>query len=371
VKYLLVTACAIVTIAAPECARATPQFAKETMLSCDACHTAKMGLTPLGRGFQHSSYRLMRLTRDGAPALALRGQAAYTSEPDPTGLSKLIVDEVDYLVAGQIAGNFTYFGEVYGLDGGRNGAGREAWIQYASPRQRSPHAFRATLGLVTLPLPLEPEAFRETNQHYAIWDQAVGANPFTFFDPHNALWLTYGNVAHGTSISALAVQARDKQSGLTSDGIDRMFTFKHVAGPIVLDAYRYDGKRPTGTIGDVFRRQGFGASLYAGRFAINAVTQSGLDLSPSGDGIPMTSSGGFLQGRYQIGSRSFAIGRYDGVEDGSGSFDRALTIGAGTRIGSRFRLEVEDVMDHHPSTKNTLNVVFGFAFADVGGSQAY
>lgn len=355
----------------PAIARATPQFAKETMLSCQACHTAMMGLTPLGRGFQHSSYRLMRLTRYGGPAVAIRGQAAYTSQPDPGGLPKIIVDEVDYLIAGQIADNFTYFAEVYGLDGGTTGSGREAWLQYASPRQHSAHAFRVMAGLVTLPVPLEPEAFRETNQHYEVWDQTVGGNPFSFFDPHNALWFSYGNVAHGTSASVLAVQARDKQSALPSDGIDTMLAVKHVAGRFVFDGYRYNGHRPTGSIADAFWRQGVGLSAYDGRLAINAVLQNGFDGSANGDGVGLQSNGGFLQIRYQVGARVFGIARLDGTQDGSGNFSRALTVGSGMTLGSHFRIEVEDVIAHQPSTTHTLNASLGFGFANVSGSQAY
>lgn len=350
---------------------ATTLFAKQTMLSCDACHTVTMGLTPLGRGFRNSNYRLMRLTRSGAPAVALRGQFAYTSEPDPTGLPKLILDEVDYFVAGQIADNFSYFSDVYAVDGGRNGLAREAWIQYSSSRQRAPGAYRITAGLVTLPLPLEPESFRETNEHYAVWDQTVGGNPFTLFDPHYALAGGIGNQVHGVSASLLAVGATDPQSGTRSSGLDRMAAVQDVAGPLVLQAYRYDGRRATGAVGDSFWRMGFGASLYAGRLVLNAVTQSGLDSSANGDGIAVSSGGGFLQARYQLTSSAFAIARYDGVEDGFGTFSRTLTVGAGTRVGRNFRFEIEDVLGHSPMATHTLNAAFGFGFSNASGSQAY
>lgn len=350
---------------------ATTLFAKQTMLSCDACHTATMGLTTLGRGFRNSNYRMMRLTRSGAPAVALRGQFAYTSEPDDTGLPKLILDEVDYFLAGQIADNFSYFSDVYAVDGGRNGLAREAWLQYSSSRQRSPGAYRITAGLVTLPLPLEPESFRETNEHYAVWDQTVGGNPFTLFDPHYALAGGIGNQVHGLSASLLAVGGTDPQSGIPSSGLDHMAALQDVAGPAVLQAYRYDGRRATGAIADRFWRLGFGASLYAGRFSLNAVTQSGFDTSPSGDGAAVASGGGFLQARYQITNTAFAIARYDGIEDGLGTFSRTLTVGAATRVGRNFRFELEDVIGHAPTTTHTLNAVFGFGFSNASGSQAY
>jgi hypothetical protein len=350
---------------------ATTLFAKQTMLSCDACHTATMALTPLGRGFRNSNFRMVRLTRSGAPAVALRGQFAYTSQPDDSGLPKLILDEVDYFVAGQIADNFTYFSDVYAVDGGRNGLTREAWIEYSSPRQRSPQAYRVTAGLITLPVPLEPESFRETNEHFAIWDQAVGANPFTFFDPHYALSAGFGNQVRGLSASLLAVSGTDPQSGIPSSGLDRMTAVQDVSGPLVLAAYRYDGKRVTGATLDNFWRTGFGASLYAGRFSVNAVTQSGFDSSPNGDGAAASSGGGFLQARYQLTNTAFAIARYDGAEDGLGNFSRTLTVGAGTRVGRNFRFELEDVIGHAPATTHTLNAVFAFGFSNAGGSQAY
>jgi hypothetical protein len=350
---------------------ATTLFAKQTMLSCDACHTVTMGLTPLGRGFRNSNYRMMRLTKSGAPAVALRGQFAYTSEPDDTGLPKVILDEVDYFVAGQIADNFSYFSDVYAVDGGRNGLAREAWIEYSSSRQRSGGAYRVTAGMVTLPLPLEPESFRETSEHYAVWDQTVGGNPFTLFDPHYALAGGIGNQVRGLSASLLAVGAADPQSGMPSLGLDHMAALQEVAGPAVFEAYRYDGRRATGAVADRFWRLGLGASLYAGRFSLNAVTQSGFDSSPDGDGAAVSSGGGFLQARYQLSSSAFAIARYDGIEDGFGTFSRTLTVGAGTRVGRNFRFQLEDVIGHAPATTHTLNAVFGFGFSNASGSQAY
>lgn len=358
-------------LSAAACAPATQLFAKETQLSCQACHTWTMGLTPLGKGFRNSNLRLMKLARNGGPAFALRGQFAYTSEPDPSGLPKTIVDEVDTFIAGQVAKNFSYYGDVYHLDGGVPGSARELWVEYASDHQRSARALRLTAGLIALPTPVDPESFRELSNHYAIWDQTVGANPFTFIDPHNALMASFGNPIRGTNVSVAAVQAHDPLSGLPSDGIDTMEALRHTAGPFVLDAYRYDGRRPTGTIGDTFWRNGIGGEWYAGRFQLLAVSQNGYDSSAGGDGVPAMSGGGFVQARYAISPGSFMIGRYDGTEDSTGSFSREFTLGYGMRVGNNYKLEFEDVMQHVPQTTHTLNIVFGFGFANVGGSQAY
>ena len=94
-----------------------------------------------------------------------------------------------------------------------------------------------------------------------------------------------------------------------------------------------------------------------------------VDTSPGEE--PGTPIGGFLQARYQLSESAFAIARYDGIEDGFGTFSRTLTVGAGTRVGRNFRFELEDVIGHAPVTTHTLNAVLGFGFSNAGGSQAY
>jgi hypothetical protein len=145
----------------------------------------------------------------------------------------------------------------------------------------------------------------------------------------------------------------------------RCFADDFVAGQIA-DNFTYFGD-----IYDSFSRTGLGASLYAGRFQMIAVAQSGYDSSASGAGGVVVSGGGFAQTRYQVTEKTFAIARYDGIDDSTGTFDRSLTVGAGTRVGNNFKLEFEDVIQHTPLAKHTLNVVFGFGFSNVGGSQAY
>lgn len=368
---LTAAALAALVIAGTGHASATQQFAKETLLSCESCHTATMGLTTVGKSFRASGFRLRKLTKTGAPASAIRGQFAFTSEPDPSGLPKTILDELDYFVAGNVSNNVSYMTEVYQIDGGRPGLAREAWLQYQTPNQNTSHAFRFTAGLVALPVPLDPESFRETNEHYAVWDQTAGNNPFNFFDPHQAVWASYGNQARGLSFSALGVQAHDPQSGLPSAGLDTMEALNDVAGRAVLEVYRYDGRRPLAPANDTFWRTGYGVSYYAGRFSANAVVQNGYDSNADGAGTAIGSGGGFLQTRYALSSRAFAIARYDGIEDTAGGFSRTFTVGAGTRLANNFKLEIEDVVAHSPQTSNTLNIVFGFGLSNVNGSQAY
>lgn len=369
-RTALITA-AVLLAAIPQAARATQQFAKETLLSCSVCHTASMQLTPAGKGFRNSNLRMMRLSPRGGPAVALRGEVVYDGDPSPSGLPKSTLAELNDFVAGQIADNFTYYADIYNLDAGTPGTARELWVEYAGDRRRSPASVRVMAGLLSLPTPLDAETFRDLNLDYQIWDQKVGANPFDLYDSKNGIQLSVGSEIRGTSVSLLALQGHDILSQIPSDGIDAMVALKHVAGPLVLDAFRYSGRRPTGAIADAFSRTAFGASLYSGRFVVNAVAQSGWDSSANGDGVPISSGGGFLQTRYALGPKTFALARYEGIEDGSGSFARWFTVGAETFIGNAFRLEVEDEIQHLPQAKNTLNVVLGFGFANTGGSQAY
>lgn len=79
-------------------AAGTPEFARRTMLSCNACHSVGTRLTELGRTYMAGGFLLPALPRT-MPAVAVRGQAVYSSDPDPTGLPKAIIDEIDLLSA--------------------------------------------------------------------------------------------------------------------------------------------------------------------------------------------------------------------------------------------------------------------------------
>ena len=355
----------------PAPAPATPDFARRTMLSCNACHTVGTKLTEFGKAFMVQSYRVPRLTGVGNAPVAVRGQMVYSSEPDPTGLPKAIVDEVDFLSAGPLGKHFNYNIEQYSLDGGRDGLTRETWIEYlTSQKQRLPLQIRA--GLQVLPIPVDPERFRETNAHYALYDQTVGSNPFTFFDPHMALSIGVGHEIGGIHAAFLAVDPHDPQSTLPRSGLDRMLALTHADPSLALEAYRYDGKRVIAGANDDFWRQGYGASMYRGRFALTAVVQTGYDANADGAGTAISSSGGFLQARMQVGAHNFAIARYDGTNDTTGNFGRSLTFGGGTLLGRAFRLEIEDQVFHAPQTHNALSIVLGFGMSTVHeGSFAY
>jgi hypothetical protein len=351
-------------------AQATPAFANRTLLSCDACHSVGTQLNAFGKTFSQSGFAIPKLTPKGDAPVAIRGQFAYGSEPDATGLPKTILDEVDFLSSAPIGKNLSYGSEVYLLDGGRIGSARQGWLEYRSSTNNAV-PIRIKAGLLVLPIPVDPEEFRETNAHYALFDQTVGANPFTFFDPHTALSVSLGKETRGTSLTMLAVQPHDLQSALPSGGMDRMLHLEHAAPAYVLSAYRYDGNRALPGGNDRFWRQGYGASLYRGHLWIDAVMQTGSDSNADGSAEPIGSSGGFLQARYQIGKGGFGIVRYDGVNDTTGNFGRSTTIGLGKRFGA-FRIEFEDQISHQPQTHNALGIVFGFGLSTVRvGSQSY
>jgi hypothetical protein len=340
------------------------------MLSCNACHSVGTSLTAFGQAFKAGGFRVPLLTPRGDVPIAIRGQAVYSSDPDPSGLPKAIVDEIDVLSAAPIGKHFSYNSEVYIIDGGRIGSGREAWLEYDSgQRQAVPLSIRA--GLQVLPIPVDPERFRETNAHYAVYDQTVGENPFTFFDPHNAVRFSAGHETNGFSASVLAVDPHDPQSTLPRGQLDTMIALQHATNESVFEIYRYAGSRLLPQ-DDRFQRTGYGFSSYHGRAALSMLLQRGFD-SDAGDGNGgISSSGGFIQGRYQVGSQNFVIARYDGVNDSAGNFSRSMTLGAGTIFARAFRIEVEDSVTHQPETRNTFSIVLGFGVSTIHeGSFAY
>lgn len=346
VKWIALFALPMAIVLSGAQAQATTAFANRTLLSCDACHSVGTQLNAFGKTFRQSGFVIPKLTPKGDAPVSMRGQFAYSSEPDSSGLPKAILDEVDFLSSASIGKNISYGSEVYLLDGARIGSARQGWLEYRSPAKDAV-PIRIKAGLLVLPIPVDPEEFRETNAHYALYDQTVGANAFTFFDPHTALSVSLGKETRGTSLTILAVGPHDLQSSLPSGGLDRMLQVRHVAPAYALSAYRYDGNRMLEGGNDRFWRQGYGASLYRGRLWIDAVMQTGSDSNADTGGEPVGSSGGFLQARYQIGKGGFGILRYDGVSDTTGNFGRSMTVALGKRFGP-FRIEFEDQISHQP-----------------------
>lgn len=341
----LIAAAFFCCVLLPRPAEATTEFARRAMLSCNACHTVGAALNEFGMGFKLNGYRIPRMTGPGDPPASIVAQGVYSSEPDPTGLPKAILDEVDVLSAGPLTKRLNYGLEVYSLDGGVIGSTREAWLEYQSDqRERIPIQVRA--GLQVLPIPVDPERFRETNAHYALYDQSAGNNPFTFFDTHMAVRVGFGNEARGLHAALVASQPNGT-----------MLALQNSTPHTVAEIYRYNGTQSVFGSPDRFSRTGYAFSYYDRRFALNAAVQTGVDGNASGDGTGESTSGGFLQARMQLGQNAFAIARYDGVNDSAGGFGRSLTVGAGLFFFHAFRLEVEDQIFHAPQTHNGLAIV--------------
>jgi hypothetical protein len=362
---------AVVAVRAPS--DAIPAFSMQTGLQCDACHTSVRATNDLGQAYLRNDLRLPNLGTGGKPVVAVRGQFAYTSEPDSTNqLPKATLDELEVFLAARVTPQVSVAGQFYAVDGGQIGAIREAWAQYSTRGSFGGAPVRFTLGSITLPLPVDPETFRQTNQHYAIYDQTVGSNPFTFIDPHNAATVAFGNPVRGSSATFVAADGHDKQSGLPRNGTDRMIHAQEAIGGFVLSLYDYAGERRLGDIPDAFQRRGAGLNFYRGRLAVETVLQTGYNSSPNGDGTGISSSGGFAQVRWQLPRGTFGIVRYDGVNDSSGGFARSLTVGA-TRLLSRgLAVEAEDVIQHGEHTTHTLNAALRFGVSNTRiGSGAY
>jgi hypothetical protein len=362
---------AVLAVRAPS--DALPSFSMQTGLQCDACHTSIRATNDLGQAYLRNDLRLPNLGTGGKPVVAVRGQFAYTSEPDASNqLPKATLDELEVFLAARVTKQVSVAGQFYVVDGGQIGAVREAWAQYSTRGAFGGAPVRFTLGSITLPLPVDPETFRQTNQHYAVFDQTVGANPFTLIDPHNAATIAVGNPVRGSSATFVAADGHDKQSGLPRNGTDRMIQAQEAIGGVVLSVYDYMGERRLGDVPDAFQRRGAGLNYYHGRLAVETLLQTGFNSSPNGDGAGIASSGGFAQVRWQLPRGTFAIVRYDGVNDSSGGFGRTLTVG-GTRLLSRgLAFEAEDVIARGERTTHTLNASLRFGVSNTRiGSGAY
>ena len=340
-------------------AEAIPVFAHRYGLTCQACHTTVPHLTELGEAFLAGGYRLPARTPGAAFPLAVKVNLAYGSEAEAS-LPKAVVDEVELLTGGSIGKRGAYFAEQYVVDGGRPGQARDLWASWrVTPDGARTHALLRG-GQFGLELPLDPETFRETTDHYAIWDQTAGENPFRFFTPKIGLSARIGSDGHGVSGTFAALQARDPGSGLAPHGVDRYLMLQQARGNVVLSAYRYDGTRAIAGGDDRFWRQGYGAGFELGRARLDAVYQHGFD-TRAGAGAPLRSSGGFVQLRYEVSQRAFAIARYDATQDTA--FARALVAGAGFRVARNARLTVFDTMRRAEDRARTYSVSTGLMFA--------
>lgn len=362
---LLAVVLVVLALLAPRPAEAIPVFAHRYGLTCQACHTTVPHLTAFGEDFLAGGYRLPALRTGRAFPAAIKVNLEYGGDPDSQGLPKGVVDEVEVLLGGSLGprGRGAYFAEQYVVDGGLPGRTRDLWASWRATPEHAPLPLWLRGGQFTLDLPVDPETFRETTDHYAVWDQTAGDNPFSFFTPKTGLELSAGGEgSRGLRASFAAVQGHDPGSGLPARGIDRHLSVQQAGDDFTLSAYRYDGTRPVGGAADRFWREGYGISFERGRARLDAVYQRGSDTHASADG-PLRSSGAFAQVRYEISSRAFALARYDGTQDAQ--FARAATAGLGFRVARNARLTVFDTVHRDAddgTRRNSLSAALLFAY---------
>ncbi len=349
--------------------RAVPLFSHQYDVTCAKCHSVIPHLNEFGAAFMASGYRIPGVRPGPAFPLAAKANLVDSSEnqgsgPNGAGLPKAIVDEVELFTAGAIGTRASYFVEQYVVDGGLPGLPRDAWVaDRVNPWQaRIPVDVQG--GSFTLPLPVDPETFRDTYQNYTIDTQTVGANPFNFFDPKIGARLSIGDPLRGLNGQLFAGPGHDRESGLPTTGTDTMGYTQAALGAITVSAYRYDGTRPNDTGSDRFRRTGYGLVYDQwGRVSSETVLQTGWDSSCGIAGfLGCSSSGGFSQLRYRFNRRLYVLGRYEGTEDPTNGFTRDLVGLVGYGPTENSRLTVEDVIRHVPATTHTINIQFTIAY---------
>lgn len=346
-------------------AKAIPVFAHQYGVTCRKCHSQVPRLNAFGAHFAANGYRIIGVAPGPAEPLSIRFNFVASSErqgdgPDGTGLPKAIVDEVELLTAGTIGSRANFFVEQYVVDGGQHGLLRDAWVtERLTPWSHLP--VNLQVGSFTLPLPVDPETFRDSATHYSIFDQTVANNPFAFFDPKVGAKLSLGDTFRGTSAQLFAGPGNDRQSGLRTTGTDAMGYVQHAMGPFTLSAYRYRGMRPAvdGTL-DRFGRTGFGLVYDRGRWTSESVLQTGWDSMCQLAGC--ASSGGFTQLRYAIGPRLFAEARYQGTNDDTNGFERDGVVMLGYRPTHNSRVTVEDAIARSPFATHTLDIQFTIGY---------
>jgi hypothetical protein len=361
-------------------ASALPIFSHEYGVTCQKCHTAIPSLNTFGKAFLDNGYHIMGSNVPPVFPVSLKANLLYSSNPDP-GMPKAVVDEIEVLTAGTVGSRGNYFIEQYAVDGGDHGNLREAWYnEHLSSGAGLPVDLR--VGQFTLPVPIDPESFRESYNDYAVFVQTVGANPFDFFHTKPGLSMRLGSYDRGLDLELSAFNGHDVQSGLPTNGLDLMQTVHELFGPFDLSAYHYAGHRdvtaPLAGPGlmygnDQFSRSGFGLRFAYGRWTSESVLQENEDTNVDGFGRAAHSSGGFTQLRYAITKKWFGLVRYDGTNapfisdndfDGdSGGFFRSTTALLGYRLSHNTRFTIEDVMSHYRFVPaNTLNTQFTVAY---------
>ncbi len=339
-------------------ASALPVFAHRYGLSCQTCHTIIPQLTPFGERFLANGFRLPGAR--GAFPIAIKTNLAYSSAPDPSGLPKAIVDEVEVLSGGTLGNNTSYWMEQYVLDGGRSGQPRDMWVEITGKHAAfsATSLFRAKVGQFTLPLPIDPETQRPTETHYLIFDQTVGANPFSLFQPRIGLDLSSQSLRTGLSAHLVAVESYDRGTATPHSGIDLMGSLAADRGPITLSVYRYSGQRVLISARDRFIRNGISLRYRHRRVGLTVLAQQGSDTNANGLGTVTHSSGNFVQASYDVSSAMTIYARNDAIADDIAGFTGSSVISLVMRPAPRVRFTLEA-----QRTARTTQFATGLEFA--------
>ncbi len=345
---------------------AIPLFAHQYGVTCQKCHTVIPHLNDFGAHFLASGDRIPGIQPGPAFPLSMKANLLDSSEYqgegiNGQGLPKAIVDEVELFTAGAIGTRGSFFVEQYVVDGGEHGLLRDAWVNDRINPWNAKIPVYAQFGMYTLPLPVDPETFRETYQNYGVFVQQVGNNPFDFFTPKFGVSATVGSTLQGLSARIFTGPGHDRQSGLLTTGEDWMENIQEAIGPVALTYYHYEGERPdVATLLDRFVRQGYAVVFNGGKWSSENLIQTGWDSSFNGIGYP--SSGGFTQLRYAWAPRWFALARYEGTNDPNNGFERDMVVLLGYGPSHNSRVTIEDVIEHVPYTTNTMNLQFTIGY---------
>jgi hypothetical protein len=348
---------------------AVPLFSHQYDVTCAKCHSVIPHLNDFGAAFMASGYRIPGVQPGPAFPLAGKTNLVDSSEnqgsgPNGAGLPKAIADEVELFTTGAIGARASYLVEQYVVDGGIPGLTRDAWITDRVNPWEARIPVYVQGGSFTLPLPVDPETFRDSYQGYSLYEQTVGANSFNFFDPKIGVRFSVGNPLRGLNGQVFAGPGHDRQSGLATTGTDTMGFAQDAIGPLTLSAYRYEGTRPTVTGPDNFWRTGYGLVYNQwGRLSSETVLQTGWDSNCGTSGfLGCASSGGFTQLRYQFNRKFYVLGRYEGTDDPTNGFTRDAVALLGYGPTENTRVTIEDVIQHSPATTHTMNLQFSIAY---------
>jgi hypothetical protein len=285
---------------------------------------------------------------------SLREQVLYASRPEPA-TGNIRFDEWAFTGKGALGPRFDFRLEHYLLEGAQAGLTREAWVRYQiiSNAARIPMTVRA--GEFTLPLPLDPKDDLQSSTPFAVWDQAVGANPFTFFDSKIGTEVEIGRREHGINAALAVLEGHERQSAYPARSADTAASLRYRMEPITATLYRYEGRRVVGNMRGGFSRTGLGVVWERGLFQFAAVGQLGRDGDADGSGTNVSSSGGFVQGRYAWGRRPFVLARWDTVADDIAGSSHRLVALAGWIFGDNLAMSLEDRVVPGPAgERNTV-----------------